>query len=54
MNVPSTKSLESATKRICVCRWNSAADLPDSLPDRWKAAQNMRLAGFAHDREFAQ
>jgi hypothetical protein len=23
------------------------SDLPDWLPDRWKAAQNMRLAGFA-------
>jgi hypothetical protein len=30
------------------------SDLPDWLPDRWKAAQNVRLAGFAHEREFAQ
>lgn len=29
-------------------------DLPDWLPDRWKAAQNVRLIGFAQEREFAQ
>ena len=30
------------------------SDLPDWLPDRWKAAQNVRLTGFAQEREFAQ
>jgi len=30
------------------------SDLPDWLPDRWKAAQNVRLAGFTHERKFAQ
>src|SRR5580658_2002004 len=28
-------------------------DLPDWLPDRWKAAQNVRPTGFAQKREFA-
>jgi transposase len=30
------------------------SDLPDWLPDRWKAAQNVRLTGFAQEREFAR
>jgi Transposase IS66 family len=30
------------------------SDQPDWLPDRWKAAQNVRLTGFAQEREFAQ
>ncbi len=30
------------------------SDLPDWLPDGWKAAQNMRLTGFAREREFAR
>ena len=30
------------------------SDLLDGLPDRWKATQNVRLAGVAHEREFAQ
>lgn len=30
------------------------SDLPDWLPDRWKAAQNVRRTGFAQEREFAR
>ena len=30
------------------------SDLPDWLPDRWKAAENVRLTGFAQKREFAR
>ena len=30
------------------------SDLPDWLPDRWRAAQNVRLTGFAQEREFAR
>jgi transposase len=30
------------------------SDLPDWLPDRWKAAQNVRLTGFAQERELAR
>lgn len=29
------------------------SDLPDWLPDRWKAARNVRLADFAQERESA-
>jgi hypothetical protein len=28
--------------------------ISDWLPDRWKAAQNVRLTGFAPKREFAR
>ena len=30
------------------------SDPPDWLPDRWKAAQNVRRTGFAQEREFAR
>ena len=30
------------------------SDLPEWLPDRWRAAQNVRLTGFAQEREFAR
>jgi hypothetical protein len=30
------------------------SDLPDWLPDRWKAAQNVRRTGFAQERKFAR
>jgi hypothetical protein len=41
-------------KRVCRSIVLHISDLPDWLPDRWKAAQNVRPTGFAQEREFAR